>query len=168
MKARYLIQYEDIKHIENDIPELIKLINDTPGFPVKDLKIMDLVFNDGKPIYRGVGVYIFKTSQKVYYVGSCVSRNFVERIPAHFDVRHGGWFNTLLKFIMKQDHKLRSDQNLTEAALHAFENLKLVLINFDRADDTQIKHRIKNLESRLGRDCLKPYNTRFPRYKELE
>jgi len=115
---------------------------------------MDLVYYYGEPIRSGIGVYIFKSKQKCYYVGNCVTRCFAERIPAHFDLRKVGWFNTLLKTIIKHEFadKMITDESLDQAAKFAFENINLVLINF---------------ESELG-NILKSYNTRFRKIQLLE
>src|SRR5690606_6695075 len=92
------------------------------------------------------------------YVGNCVARNFVERIPAHFDVRHSGWFNSLLVTLIRRTYNRKfkedkTDANLSQSAELAFENLDLVLINFSQYD----KSAMNRLEDYL-KICLKPLN----------
>jgi hypothetical protein len=55
---------------------------------MSDMKIDNLIFRQG-----GNGIYLFfNNDNKCIYVGSGCSKSFVERIPAHFDVReHIGW-----------------------------------------------------------------------------
>lgn len=162
----YIINYNG-----QQLDAIVREINLLQGLPLSDLKIKDLVFNgvDKLPIRSGCGVYIFKNSERTYYVGNCVARNFVERIPAHFDIRHVGWFNSLLKAIIKKDnillkHLSSSEINLKleTSAQFAFENLNLILINFP----TYNKDQINNLENLLGKE-LKSVNTRFKKLKEI-
>ena len=162
----YIINYNG-----QQLDAIVREINLLQGLPLSDLKIKDLVFNrvDGLPIRSGCGVYIFKNSERTYYVGNCVARNFVERVPAHFDIRHVGWFNSLLKAIIKKDnillkHLSSSEINLKleTSAQFAFENLNLILINFP----TYNKDQINNLENLLGKE-LKSVNTRFKKLKEI-
>jgi hypothetical protein len=110
MMTQYIIEYEG-----QSVIELIKKINELNGLALSELKVMDLVFDrvTGNPIRTGNGVYIFKNSIQTFYIGNCVARNFVERIPAHFDIRHNGWFNSLLKAIIKNNkiEKKQMDSN---------------------------------------------------------
>ncbi|MBF4506065.1 hypothetical protein IRZ83_05235 [Flavobacterium sp. JLP] len=162
----YLITYNDNKSTE----QIIQEINNIEGLPLKDLKVMDLIYHNGDPIRSGIGVYIFKSKEKCYYVGNCVSRCFAERIPAHFDLRKVGWFNSLLKTIIKHkftDKKI-TDESLHQAAKFAFENISLVLINFEyNKDYINQKKRINNLERNLG-EGLKSYNTSFRKIQSVE
>ncbi len=150
----YFIEYSP----EISIDDLEYKIRTIEGLPLSELKVKDLVFYKGKPIYSGNGVYIFKCGDEICYVGNCIARSFVERIPAHFDIREIGWFHSLLTTMIKNKHGKvkKTDQNLQEAAANAFEELKLVLINFPNYN----KIEINNLENILG-NRLKPYNTRF-------
>ena len=131
---------------------------ETKGLNLYDLKVEDLVFHNGLPILTGNGVYVFKEDKKAIYVGSCVSRNFVERIPAHFDIRHNGWFNSLLVNLIKQEYKRnnkddKTDENLIRVAKKAFKDLELILVNFPKYD----KSAIKKLED-FFKIALKPLN----------
>ncbi len=153
--SNYLIEYLS-EPIESIVDEILSI----SGIPLNELKVRDLVYDGENPICSGNGVYVFKTSERIYYVGNCTSRCFVERIPAHFDIRKAGWFNSLLKAILKDKYGKAevTDLRLQEAATIAFNDLRLVLINFQHYD----KIAINNLECNLGK-LLKPINNRFRR-----
>lgn len=156
----YVISYKEIESYS--IEKLVQLVKDRKGILLKNLTIKDLVFNGSKDIRTGNGVYVFKDIERNIYVGKCSSRNFVERIPAHFDIRHNGWFNSLLRNLVKNGEKIADDENLTKAARYSFDNLSLLLINFEDYD----KDKINNLENLL-RIVLKPLN-QFKRKKFSE
>ena len=156
MKTPYLLQYDLISG--KTIDELVQLITEIQGLKVKDCRISDLIFYNDEPIYSGNGVYIFKSADRFIYVGCCVARNFVERIPAHFDLRVSGWFNSLLDNMRKVDSNERSNETLTQAARLALESYSIVLINFPLSDYTKHVSNIKILETLL-RKVLNPYNT---------
>ena len=84
----YLINYEDIDN--GTINDLINQVNNNPGIPLDQLTLKELVFYQGKEIRTGNGVYIFKENSQIIYVGKCSARNFIERVPAHLDIRHNG------------------------------------------------------------------------------
>lgn len=153
---KYYYEIEEILEFNPDT--IFDWFKSTSGIKLSELKIKDLVFQDGKPIMTGNGVYIFKEENNPIYVGNCVARNFVERIPAHFDVRHNGWFNSLLVNLICRTYnrKLKddkTDENLAQSAKYAFENLDLVLINFSEYN----KSAINKLEDYL-KITLKPLN----------
>jgi hypothetical protein len=156
MKNEYHINFNAISN--HTISQLKTVLEKTEGIKVKDCSISDLVFYDGKPIYSGNGVYIFKYNDIFIYVGSCVARNFVERIPAHFDLRESGWFNSLLQRILDKQKKMRSNEALVEAGKFAMDNYSLIMINFPLGDHIQNISNIKALETLL-RAVLEPYNT---------
>jgi len=165
LRPTYLIQYEDIKHLVtiDSFFKLVELVENTPGIKLSNLKAMDLVFCNGEPIRYGNGVYIFKSDERNYYVGNCVARNFTERIPAHFDIRKVGWFNSLLKAIAKYHNDEINNENLIKAAKFANDNLSLVLINFEIYN----RDIINNLETLLGRS-INPINKNFKKVKVIE
>jgi len=152
---KYLFHYHDIQKLS--IAELSQTLWDTEGLPMKDCKISDLVFYQGEPIYSGNGVYLFRTKDEFIYVGDCVARNFVERVPSHLDIRSGGWFNSLLKnTIKKRDkHPILTDDLLTKAAQEVFDDFQLILINFKSEDYNKVS--INKLEYLL-RIVMKPLN----------
>jgi len=157
----YLVQFHDIKELS--IAELTDLLLKKRGLPISALKVMDLAFYKGEPIYSGNGVYIFKTKEKVIYVGDCIARNFVERIPGHFDLRPGGWFNSLLKAIVKKKYQEAvTEASLQKAAKEAMETYELILINYSTNDfyPNGVKNKkIVNCLESLLRITLKPLNT---------
>lgn len=151
--------YYDVEEILDHNPHSIcEWVKSTSGIKLSELKVKDLVFHNDLPIRTGNGVYIFKEDNIPLYVGNCVARNFVERIPAHFDVRHNGWFNSLLVTLIKRTFNRKfkedkTDDNLSQSAKLAFENIDLVLINFPKYD----KLAINKLEDYL-KITLKPLN----------
>ena len=149
--SKYLINYTDIK--SNSVNELIQKIEETDGVRLDVLTLKDLVFCGSQEIRTGNGVYIFKNKSENIYVGKCSARNFVERISGHFDIRHNGWFNSLLRNIVKNDNEEQSDKNLTRVARYSFKNLSLLLINFEKYDE----NKINRLEDLL-RIVLNPLN----------
>lgn len=175
--SKYLLHYDEISHLDiNDNEDQInKFIKSIPGKKISELSFKDLVYDGDKPLYRGVGVYIFKSEDTNYYVGSCVSRSFIERIPAHLDIRYNGWFNSLLKNIIKKDpdRPIDDDEACEKAARLAFKKINLIIINFNyqhaEYESLNIRQRIINLERRIG-NALIPYNGRngkFPKPKEI-
>lgn len=75
--------------------------------PLCKLKVQDLIFDSNKFLEPGNGVYIFYDKHGApLYVGKASSRSFIERIPAHFDLRESAWFNSFLK---KYKSKYRSN-----------------------------------------------------------
>lgn len=151
---KYCLNFEDIKRLT--IAEFKDLLKKTEGIPLSNMSLKDLVFIDDEPIYTGNGVYVFKNNDRFIYVGSCCARNFVERIPAHFDIRHQGWFNSLLKNIVTKEYEEveTTDENLTRAARDAFEKYQIVMVNFLSYDK---KREIELLEYLL-RISLEPLN----------
>jgi hypothetical protein len=153
---KYYCEIEEI--LDHNPVSILDWIKSISGIKLSELKVKDLVFQNGLPIMTGNGVYIFKENGIPLYVGNCVARNFVERIPAHFDIRHNGWFNSLLVTLIRRSYKRKSkedktDANLSQSAELAFEKLDLVLINFSKYD----KSAINRLEDYL-RITLKPLN----------
>ena len=147
MKSCFVLQYSTVKNLT--INCFISKLKDTPGIKLKSLKIKDL-----SDIYPGLGVYIFKQGKKFYYVGKVSSMSFVERIPKHFDLRESAWMNRLLKIICeKQLNKEINYECLKNASKFAFNNLNLVLINFEENWE-----KISRIE-RLLRSTNEPLNS---------
>jgi hypothetical protein len=66
------------------------------------------------------GVYFIYTNEhQLLYIGKASSRSFVERIPAHFDIRENAWFNTLPKKFMAA-HKSIAYADARILALHSY------------------------------------------------
>ncbi len=158
MNQKYLLQYHEISNLS--ISDLITLLNNTPGLPCATMKVIDFIYCDNQPIHSGCGVYVFKQGKDIFYVGKSSSRSFVERIPAHFDLRHGVWFNTILRYVA--DHRTSTDKKtlpgIQAAGRYALDHLSVILINF-RADDYWNTDRIQVLENLL-RMTTKPVNAK--------
>ena len=124
------------------------------------MKISDFIYCDNEPIHSGCGVYVFKEENAIFYVGKSSGKSFVERIPAHFDLRHGAWFNTILQYVA--DYRTSTDKKslsgIQAAGRYALDHLSVVLINF-RADDYWNTDRIQVLENLL-RMTAKPVNAK--------
>ncbi len=152
----YIYEFKDLLDLQSY--EIEKWFCERDAIKLADLKVKDLVFYNKKAIHTGNGVYLFRERDRIIYVGKCSARNFVERIPAHFDVRHNGWFNSMLIRLIRRDitiekSKVKTDENLIKAANYSFENLELILINFSIYD----KHKINRLETFL-RMTVNPLN----------
>lgn len=147
----YLIEYTNIEN--KSIQNFIDLLNNTKGKKLKDLKVQDLSYHNGQPIWPGEGVYLFRNDKRVMYVGKASSMSFTERIAKHFDFRSFAWMNRLLKLISERElkHKKQNHDNLKIASKYAFENLNIVLLNFEK------RERINRTE-RLLRSCTEPLN----------
>jgi len=188
---KYLLNYGKINNWK--ISEIQKNMEDIEGLPLSKCKISKLVFYNDIPILTGNGVYIFfknkNKNNKIYlYVGKCSSRNFVERIPAHFNVKNTGWFNSYLRNLVNkkrkendepkikvkefkdpetEDKKEEYNKLLKEQAKIALENHKLILINFEpdfsnKENKSKKKEKIKKistLEKLLNRILIKKVNT---------
>ena len=130
MSNKYFFEYNEISKLR--IKKIIEKLLKTDGIKICELKISDLIFFNGKPIDTGCGVYIFKNDKNIFYIGKNSARCFAERIPAHFDLRKVGWFNSLLKLIAKVEFNVNdySDIVLQKAARRAIKNFSLILINF--------------------------------------
>lgn len=127
---------------------ILEKIKNVKGLPLCDMKVSDLIFYNKEPIYRGCGVYVFKLKDEIVYVGSCVSRSFVERIPSHFDIRGVGWFNSLLrtirKSILKKDVPRKDDAFLLDAARFAMSHMTVVLVNFIEVNSRELITRLEH------------------------
>lgn len=164
MNVDYCIDYEDLTELT--VNEVLVLLSKIHGLLASEMKVRDLVFYKNNPIYPGNGVYIFKDDSRYIYVGDCVARNFVERVPAHFDPRHFGWFNSLLKNLSKEKNIENDDIEsvFIENSRFAFDNFSIILINFKNYDR---KH-INKLETLL-RIVLKPLNTfKHKKFEKLD
>lgn len=61
------------------------------------------------------GVYLFYSKKACLYIGKCSRRAFVDRIPAHFDLRESAWMNSFPKKLVK----FRICPNLDDAVFYA-------------------------------------------------
>jgi len=140
MRHQYLLQYDTIKAYS--VEGFIACLSSIRGLPLKELKMSDLIFVEGEPIYPNMGVYIFKEGEDFVYVGKCSSQSFIQRIPSHFDFRDGAWFHSLLKTIKEKalKEKYSKYQKMDKEAKLAIDNYSLILINFDLQSKDQIEH----------------------------
>jgi hypothetical protein len=157
MTEDYLLTFKGLENKSDG--ELISELQKKPGLKVSGLKISHLVYKDSnfnEPILYGNGVYIFKDSHSSVYVGSCISRNFVERIPPHLDVRDSAMLNNLVKKI-----SIKREISLQEAVKYLFIDCSLLLINFEKPETSvvnwkmEVASKILGLEKKLIR-ILKP------------
>lgn len=155
----YLIEYDNFKF--KSINNLLDRIKRIKGKRLNELKISDLSYHNSEIIWPGEGIYIFRSNDKIIYVGKVSSMSFTERIPKHFDVRHFAWFNRLLKLICKKILSVEwNDNNAIISSQYAFKYLDLVLINFTT------RERINKTESLL-RASLNPLN-KFKTHKTID
>jgi hypothetical protein len=147
----YLLEYEEIKDLS--IRSFLELLDKTEGKQLSELKVRDLSYHNDQHIWPGSGVYLFRDQKRVIYVGKVSAMSFTERIAKHFDYRPAAWMNRLLKLISEKEfkHERHTSVNLKIASKYAFENLNLVLINFE--DRSRI-----NRTERLFRSCTQPLN----------
>jgi len=96
---------------------------------LNELKLYQLI------THPGIGVYIFYENNKVMYIGRNSSKCFIERIPAHFDIRKKGWFNQLLYYYCEYTYKKNRNEitveNLKNASDYIIEHYSLQLISFE-------------------------------------
>lgn len=151
--SKYLLQFANYRN--KTIGHFKQAILDTPGIGLKDLKVSDLNFCEAKEILPGIGVYVFKQGAHVFYVGKCSSMSFIERIPKHLDFRPHAWFNRLLELLAQngEGKKIATSIEYLEAAKFAYQNISVVLINFESKNDDVIEK-----SERMLRYILKPKN----------
>ena len=78
----------------DDIPDLVRKIENIGGVSVGELKITDLVL----PAESCTGIYFFlDENEQVVYVGKISSRSFLDRIAGHLDLRKSAFMNTILQ-----------------------------------------------------------------------
>ncbi|MCF8277304.1 MAG: hypothetical protein K9J17_11270 [Flavobacteriales bacterium] len=121
------------------------------GKKLNEFLMKDLIIDSetDEIIYHGTGIYFFKgNSDKMVYVGKASSKSFTERISCHFDPRKFAWFNSLLKHKEFPYTQGNTSDTFEYEARMAYDNLKLVLVNFNAEFD-----KIGKLES-LMRSCL--------------
>lgn len=64
---------------------------------INKLTVADLVADGGRPHSAMTGLYFIFDGRQLAYIGKAGSKSFAERVPGHFDLRPGAWFNTFLK-----------------------------------------------------------------------
>ena len=91
MTANWIISYPSVAN--HSLEDLAGRIMSCPRHVIGDLTIEKL----SRLPDPTVGLYFVFEEGALVYVGKSSSRSFVERIPAHLDIREDGWFNTLPK-----------------------------------------------------------------------
>lgn len=80
-----------------DVSKLAEHLNASKKKVIGEVTLAELCSFTERPN----GLYFFYDMHDVLlYVGKAASRSFIERIPAHFDIRPDAWFNTLPKRVM--------------------------------------------------------------------
>ena len=101
-----------------------------------DLKLIDLVTDEGRPLLRGMYLF-FDRDGSCLYAGKNGAQKFVERIPWHFCPSPDAWMNHFLRYTWK--NKLGHDSDPKEAAqlvsaASSAEDDQLLLIEADDRD----------------------------------
>lgn len=103
--------------------------------------------------------YISLRETHIKYIGKASSRPFIERVPAHLDVRINAWMNTLLKYISTQQNPI----DYHTESMEVFNNYELILIVF-RKNVSQLKENITSVERFLieNTNCLNKKRKKHP------
>ncbi len=127
----YYIIFEQIINFKlNDVEMLIRKADKKK---ISDIKLIDFIYFNGKPISTGNGIYAFwKGDNTCLYIGRAKARSFIERIPSHFDLRESAWFNTYLMKLVKYKYA----NYLGNAAIYSLDTA-LSLINFEEKDNLE-------------------------------
>jgi hypothetical protein len=129
---------------------LIEQIRSQSGKKLNDVHLKDFILEGPKDCNLDHGIYIFKKDSEIRYVGKASSRSFIERVPAHLDVRGNSWMNTMLRYLAgdkKPDHYL-------EESLYAIEHFELLFVVFK--NDACTNENISEIERFLidNTNCL--------------
>lgn len=157
---QFLFEYSEIENCS--LGEIKVFIEKSRGILLEELKLKDLTEFNGKKIFPGIGVYIFRDKNRIIYVGKTTSRSFTDRIPSHFDMREVSKMNTLLKKVFKKyifKDKEDSYEWLFPAHDYAFDNFSLILIHFDEVKVGEAwKTQLRNIEllENILRSILEP------------
>lgn len=108
---KFILFYDEIKDLT--ITELFDRVLKKKKVKIKDLKLVDLIFNKESM----VGVYIFFDENNIpIYVGKTGSRAILERLAGHFDLREFGFLNSFL-CALSGKRKTRQGPNATSKEL---------------------------------------------------
>ena len=116
-------EYKEIK--EDNFNILLDAITNTSGKKVNQILLSDFILEeiDGYELNHGI------------YIGKASSRPFIERIPAHLDIRRNGWMNNMLKYLSEDS----DTKNYLKQSLYVIENYELLLVLFKTEDCTKDK-----------------------------
>lgn len=81
----YKFDFEDLS--KKRLRVIKQQILNSNKIKINDLTLRHLIYFQNNPILFGNGVYLFFNNQKCIYVGKCSSRTFIQRIPAHLEMR---------------------------------------------------------------------------------
>jgi len=159
--TEYIIEYDQFRN--KTLQELINEIHRI-GIKLNDLKVKDLTYYNDEFIEHGHGVYVFRDPNRILIVGKATSTSFTERIPKHFDIRTGAWFNRLLFVTCLRKFEIeKTPENYRKSSRYVFDHSKLILINFKVFNNSD-KIKIGKLESILRKttDTLNQTKSRNP------
>ena len=112
------------------VAELKIEIDHAPKMKLENLRVFDLIMENGIPTNQNHGVYLFfSKDNQCLYVGKNSSNTFVERIPSHFALDERSWMNYFLKHF-KKAHKIES---IPETATRVTQ-CNLLLLSVDERD----------------------------------
>lgn len=118
-KRSHIVGFENAATLT--IKEIERRIDPSSAIKLDEIRLSDLV------LYPGTGIYLFYDAEnKPRYIGSCLSRSFIERIPSHFDTRRGAYLNTVSKRMADSEKTVNDD--LTSIVMSGLPKLKLILI----------------------------------------
>jgi len=148
------VNYDSIKTLT--LSEIGKKLESLiPSEAIKDTPFHRLCCSGTKPN----GVYLFYGEDNaLWYVGKSTSRSFIERIPAHFDLRETAWLNTLPKKISMKE-QIAYDEAHKKAL-----SLRLVRIGMDAVGKEE--KRLAGLFESLLRQYLQPKLNPLNKQKE--
>lgn len=126
-------EYKEIK--EDNFNILLDAITNTSGKKVNQILLSDFILEEPNGYELNHGIYVFKEDSEIKYIGKASSRPFIERIPAHLDIRRNGWMNNMLKYLSEDS----DPKNYLKESLHVIENYELLLVLFKTEDCTKDK-----------------------------
>ena len=135
----HIVVFEDATALTCE--RILAQINPDNAIKLDRIRLSDLI------MYPGTGIYLFFDIENTpRYVGSCLSRSFIERIPSHFDTRNGSSLNTISKRLTEPE--ITGVDDLTATVMGALPRLKLILIGIScRSEDD--KKRVRKIERDL-------------------
>jgi hypothetical protein len=126
-------EYKEIKGDNFNI--LLDAITNSSGKKVNQILLSDFILEEPNGYELNHGIYIFKKGTENIYIGKASSRPFIERVPAHLDIRRNGWMNNMLKYLSKDS----DPKNYLKESLDVIENYELLLVLFKTEDCTTDK-----------------------------
>lgn len=103
--SAFALFFEEICELPFD--QFCKKLGAIKGIPIASLTLRNLYQLNAKLTGHGHGVYLFYRKNTVRYIGKNSSRTYLERIPAHFDVRIKSWFNSYIRAAIRDENLQR-------------------------------------------------------------